>query len=163
MIDPLAMSVCVDSCAAQTTLSTVAALSKSGVHTLLGISNVSFGLPMRDSLNASFFSMALFTGLSVAIVNPNSAELQKAYRAYLALSGLDENFTEYIKFAARAAGERQRLPSARLRAAGAPVSATAPTGTARRLRALPGYSESMGPPPRTPPPHFSKPTTPWRS
>lgn len=129
VIDPLAMSVCADPDAALTTLKTVATLSASGKRTLLGISNVSFGLPMRDSLNASFFTMALFAGLSVAIVNPNSAELQKAYRAYLALSGLDENFSEYIDFAARrAAGGEAASAPAPGPAAGASAGAGAGAG-----------------------------------
>jgi len=70
-----------------------------GVHVSLGVSNVSFGLPAREVVNASFFALALENGLSAAIMNPNSAEMQKTYHAFCALRGWDENFTEYIRFA----------------------------------------------------------------
>ncbi|NLW74395.1 MAG: dihydropteroate synthase [Clostridiales bacterium] len=127
VIDPLAMSVSADPSAALATLKTVAALIDMGIHTLLGISNVSYGLPMRDTLNSAFFTMALYAGLSLAIVNPNSAEIQKAYRAYLALSGKDENFSEFIDFAKNAAkseagsGQAASAPAPAAPAAGAPA------------------------------------------
>ncbi|MGI6166751.1 MAG: homocysteine S-methyltransferase family protein [Eubacteriales bacterium] len=134
VIDPLAMSVSANPSAALTTLKTVAALSEMGIHTLLGISNVSYGLPMRDTLNSSFFTMALYAGLSLAIVNPNSAEIQKAYRAYLALSGKDENFSEFINFATNAAkseagsGQAASAPAPVAPAAGAPIGANGAGG-----------------------------------
>lgn len=67
-----------------------------GVHTSLGVSNISFGLPQRDNVNAAFFTMALQSGLSAAIVNPNSAAMRKAYDAYCALSGVDQQCMDYI-------------------------------------------------------------------
>lgn len=103
VIDPLAMSVSADPLAASVTLKTVAELSGRAIKTLLGVSNVSFGLPGRDIINSTYFTAALFAGLSLAIINPNSSEMQKAYRAYLALSGKDDNFAEYIAFASDAA------------------------------------------------------------
>lgn len=99
IIDPLAMSVSADSNAALTTLSTVAMLNRMGRYTLLGVSNVSYGLPGRDIINSVFFTMALHAGLSLAIINPNSIEMQKAYKSFLALSGKDDNFAGYIAFA----------------------------------------------------------------
>ncbi len=99
IIDPLAMSVSADPASALTTLSAVAELSKMGRYTSLGVSNVSYGLPGRDIINSVFFTMALHAGLSMAIINPNSAEMQKAYKSFLALSGKDENFKDYIAFA----------------------------------------------------------------
>ena len=65
-------------------------------HSILGVSNISFGLPQRPIVNANFFTMAMQSGLSCAIINPSSEAMMKSYRAYLALSGLDTNFTEYI-------------------------------------------------------------------
>jgi 5-methyltetrahydrofolate--homocysteine methyltransferase len=50
-------------------------------------------------VNAAFFALALQNGLSAAIMNPNSVEMQKTYYAYKALVGLDENCGEYIRFA----------------------------------------------------------------
>jgi len=65
------------------------------------VSNVSFGLPQREMITASFFTLALGRGLSAAIMNPYSAEMMKAYFSYRALAGLDENFAEYIAYAER--------------------------------------------------------------
>ncbi len=99
LVDPLAMAISADKNAANVTLACVAELTKRGIQTSLGVSNISFGLPNRELLNAVFLTQALERGLSAAIVNPNSAELQKAYRAHLALHGLDENCEAYISFA----------------------------------------------------------------
>ncbi len=105
IVDPLAMSVSADDRAAVVTLKTVAALAAKGIKTSLGVSNVSFGLPERGLLNATFFAMALHSGLSAAIVNPNSVELMKTYYAFCALGGKDSRFENYIRFAT------QTLPS----------------------------------------------------
>jgi len=67
-----------------------------GIHTSLGVSNISFGLPQREHINAAFFTMALQNGLGAAIVNPNSAAMMDAYHAYCALSGSDEKCMDYI-------------------------------------------------------------------
>lgn len=99
IVDPLAMAVSADQNAACVTLDAVRALTERGIKTSLGVSNISFGLPSRDIVNGAFFSKALDCGLSAAIINPHSAEMQKAYYAHLALRGLDENFEKYIAFA----------------------------------------------------------------
>ena len=100
IFDPLALTVSADSSAAKETLRAVDLItSRLGAKTSLGVSNVSFGLPARDILNGSFFTLALAKGLSAAIMNPHSEEMIKAYRAYLAITGLDDNFVKYIEFA----------------------------------------------------------------
>lgn len=100
IIDPLAMTVSADRNAANVTLSAVKLIrERFHVHTSLGVSNVSFGLPSRETVNAAFFALALENGLSAAILNPNSAEMLKTYYAYLALKGIDENCNEYVRFA----------------------------------------------------------------
>ncbi len=100
IFDPLAMAVSADKDAAKETLRCVKLINeKLGCKTSLGVSNVSFGLPARELINSSFFTAAMFSGLSAAIINPHSVEMMKAWRAYLALSGLDENFTDYISYA----------------------------------------------------------------
>ena len=97
IFDPLAMAVSADKNAAVETLNAVRLISEElGCHTILGISNVSFGLPNRELINSAFLTMALEKGLTAAIVNPHSEELKKAYNTYLALSGLDDNFENYI-------------------------------------------------------------------
>lgn len=67
-----------------------------GVHTVLGVSNISFGLPCRPIVNANFYTMAMFSGLSAGIINPASEDMMKSYDAYHALMNLDENCTSYI-------------------------------------------------------------------
>ncbi|MBR5926285.1 MAG: dihydropteroate synthase, partial [Firmicutes bacterium] len=98
IIDPLAMSISADKSSAETTLECVRRLSEAGCLSSLGVSNVSFGLPNRDYINAAFFTMAMQSGLSAGIVNPLSAEMMKAYYSYCALAGKDENFEKYIKY-----------------------------------------------------------------
>ena len=98
IFDPLALTVSADASAPTETLRAVEMIKgELGCHTSLGVSNVSFGLPSRDVLNSTFFTMALTRGLSAAIMNPHSSEMMGAYRAYLALSGRDESCAEYIK------------------------------------------------------------------
>lgn len=100
IFDPLTLAVSSDPTCAAETLRAVKLISEElGCKTSLGVSNVSFGLPMRDILNGSFFTMALSSGLSAAIMNPYSDEMMKAYHGYLALMGLDMGCGEYIAFA----------------------------------------------------------------
>ena len=100
IFDPLAMAVSADKFAARETLRAVELIgAELGAHTSLGVSNVSFGLPARDVLNATFFGAALSRGLTAAIINPHSPDMMRIYHAYLALFGLDDNFEGYIKYA----------------------------------------------------------------
>ena len=93
------MTVSADSSAGVQTLRAVRMLRDMGCHVSLGVSNVSFGLPNRDLLNSTYFTMALQEGLSMAILNPNSIDMMRAYYAYTALVGLDDNFSRYVDFA----------------------------------------------------------------
>ncbi len=100
IFDPLAMAVSADINAAKETLKAVGLIKNElGCHVSLGVSNVSFGLPQRDVINATFFALALGQGLSAAIMNPYSIEMMKTYYAYCALNGLDENCARYVNFA----------------------------------------------------------------
>lgn len=99
VFDTLAMAVSADPFAAKVTIKALSKIRRNlGCHTSLGVSNVSFGLPERGALNASFFLLALENGLSAAILNPNSREMIRAYKTYCALCGLDEGFADYISF-----------------------------------------------------------------
>lgn len=69
-----------------------------GVHTTLGVSNVSFGLPQREKVNTAFFTIALSKGLSAGIINPNSTAMMDAYYACCALNGSDEQCGSYIRY-----------------------------------------------------------------
>ncbi len=105
VFDTLAMTVSADIGAASVTLRALKEIKERfGVCTSLGVSNVSFGLPQRDVINGTFFTMALQNGLDAAIMNPRSPEMMKAYRSYLCLCGLDENCHEYIEFASSLCG-----------------------------------------------------------
>ena len=100
IFDPLAMAISSDSSQALVTLDAVKMLTdKLHVKTSLGVSNVSFGLPNREFITASFFTMGMQNGLSGAIMNPFSVEMMKAYYGFNALSMLDDNCAEYIDFA----------------------------------------------------------------
>lgn len=104
IFDTLTMAVSADRNAANVTLSALRRIrDELGANTVLGVSNVSFGLPNRDVLNSTFFANALENGLSAAIMNPFSAEMMKTYYSYRALHGMDENCSEYIGFASRIA------------------------------------------------------------
>ncbi len=97
VVDGLAMTISADSGSAQVTLETLRRVrDELGLHTVLGVSNISFGLPQREAVNAFFFAMALESGLSLAIINPSSAAMMAAYRSWLALSGLDDNCAGFI-------------------------------------------------------------------
>lgn len=98
VVDPLALTISADKSAGEETLKAVEMLTRLGIKTSLGVSNVSFGLPMRDFINATFFTLAMEKGLSAGIINPNSQEMMKAYYTFNALKGNDINFEKYIAF-----------------------------------------------------------------
>ena len=101
IFDPLTMAVSADKDAARETLRAVRLIKRElSANTVLGVSNVSFGLPNREAIGSVFFAEALFSGLDAAIMNPHSREMMRAYYSYLALSGLDESFSKYIGYAA---------------------------------------------------------------
>ncbi len=97
IIDGLTLTVSADAAAAKTTLATIKAVKDElKGNTILGISNVSFGLPQRELINSNFLSMAILSGLSCAIINPGNQTMMDAYRASMALLGFDESCGEYI-------------------------------------------------------------------
>lgn len=102
IFDPLAMTVSADKMSAVTTLETVKKITEHlGCNTSLGVSNVSFGLPSRDLVNAAFFTTAMENGLSAAIMNPYSERMMEAYYSFNVVKGLDENCMDFINFASR--------------------------------------------------------------
>lgn len=98
VIDPLCMTISADSQAANTTLEALRLIKeKLGVKTMLGVSNISFGLPNRQMVNTAFFTLALKAGLDFAIINPGSDLMMSAYDATLLLNGQDEGARRYIQ------------------------------------------------------------------
>ena len=85
----------------QDVLATVEALhtckTELGVRTILGVSNISFGLPCRTYLNTTFLTMAMYAGLDLAIMNPSSEEMMAAVYAYNVLINRDPQSTKYIE------------------------------------------------------------------
>lgn len=67
-----------------------------GLKTVLGVSNISFGLPNRELINCNFLQMCLTNGLDLPIMNPNVASMTGAVRAYRLLTAIDVNSTEFI-------------------------------------------------------------------
>lgn len=96
IVDPLAMAVSGDKNAALVTIDTVKELTALGIKTSVGVSNVSFGLPERDKLNAAYLTSLLSAGLTAAIVNPHSERIRDVFLNHNALYGYDEGFAEYI-------------------------------------------------------------------
>ncbi len=68
-----------------------------GLKTVLGVSNISFGLPNRELINCNFLQIALANGLDLPIMNPNVASMTGAVRAYRLLANIDKNSVEFIK------------------------------------------------------------------
>ena len=97
VIDCLAMTISSDPRSALVTLETIRRVHEElNGRTILGVSNISFGLPAREVVNAHFLTMALYAGLSCAILNPNNAVIMQAWRAFYALTALDENCADFI-------------------------------------------------------------------
>ncbi len=98
VIDVLAMTISSDPEGARVTLEALRKVrEKFGVCTVLGVSNISFGLPYRPAVNANFYTMAMQNGLSAGIINPSSEEMMKSWYSYCALMNYDSNCEAYIE------------------------------------------------------------------
>ncbi len=97
VIDALAMTISSDSSSALVTLETLQRIrDEYNGKTILGVSNISFGLPQREIVNSNFYTMAMQSGLSCGIINPNSEAMMRSYYAFKALSNLDSQCADYI-------------------------------------------------------------------
>ena len=108
LIDCLTLTVSAQQEQAAETLRAVRYVTEElGLHTVLGVSNISFGLPAREQITVSFLTQALHAGLDLPIVNPNSQAVMDAVAAYRVLSGQDRDAEDYIRrFASVPAQER---------------------------------------------------------
>ena len=107
IIDPLTLTVSTDPGNADVTLEAVRRIkTELGGTCILGVSNISFGLPARPVLGAVFLTMALCAGLDAAIINPGSPEMLRAMTAYRALTGRDPGFRAYTALMADASPEK---------------------------------------------------------
>ena len=97
ILDGLCMTVSSDSKGAINTLKTLEMIrDELGVHSILGVSNISFGLPQREIINSAFFTMAMECGLGAAIINPNSEAMMRAWYSFNALMDRDPQCSQYI-------------------------------------------------------------------
>lgn len=97
VIDALTMTMSTDNNSANITLDTVREIKAHGGRTVLGVSNISFGLPQREVINSGFFLMAMQAGLSAGIINPNARAMIQAYDTYCVLGGFDSQCMSYIE------------------------------------------------------------------
>ena len=98
VIDVLAMTISSEPDGAKVTLEALKGVREAyGVCTVLGVSNISFGLPYRPAINSNFYTMAMQNGLSAGIINPSSEDMMRSYYSFCALMNYDENCEEYIQ------------------------------------------------------------------
>ena len=96
-IDCLTLTVSAEQAAASQTLEALARVKKElGLKTVLGVSNISFGLPARPLVNQNFLMMAMTRGLDLPILNPNLAAMMAAVRCYHLLMNIDTDARDYI-------------------------------------------------------------------
>ena len=96
VIDTLTLTVSSAPQEAQTTLEALRRIHAKGGRTILGVSNVSFGLPAREKVNSASLTLALEAGLDCAIMNPLSAAMMSAWRAFAVLTARDARCEDYI-------------------------------------------------------------------
>ena len=97
VIDVLCLAVSADADSANVVLESLRRVrAELGCRTVLGVSNISFGLPARPLLNGAFYTLAMGAGLSAAIINPLSDEMMTAHRAFRALTGRDRNCEAWV-------------------------------------------------------------------
>lgn len=113
VVDVLTMTISSEPGSAQVTLDALKGVrEKYGVCTVLGVSNISFGLPCRPVINANFYTMALQNGLSAGIINPSSEDMMRSYHSFCALMNYDKNCEEYIRQYAGQTGTVAARPKA---------------------------------------------------
>lgn len=109
-IDCLCLTVSAEQDAAKETLEAVHRVkTELGLKTVLGVSNISFGLPERVIVTHNFLTMALTNGLDLPIINPNVPDMVGAVRAYNVLAGHDRNSIEYVN--AYGSKKQENLPN----------------------------------------------------
>ena len=97
VVDPLALTISTGAENAAIACEVIREMKSRGINTVMGVSNISFGLPSREAVNSTFFTMALNAGLSCGIINPQSKAMLDAFYGYRALAGYDEGCKEYVQ------------------------------------------------------------------
>ncbi len=97
VLDCMAMAVGAEPTAALECLKCIKALSDRGLSTIIGLSNVSFGMPMRNVFNRTFVAIAVSAGLSAAILNPNTTEMVETVMAADVMTNRDPYATNFLE------------------------------------------------------------------
>ncbi len=138
IVDPLVMPIGAMATAGQQVFRLVRRLREElGVNTTCGASNVSFGMPDRERINAAFLPMAIASGLTSAITNPLAAEVKAAIMAADVLMGNDQDSARWIR--------AHRLAAAPAAAPGTAAAAAAAAAAAVRTGASPGSAIPRNP------------------
>lgn len=112
VIDVLTMTISSEPDSAKVTLDALKQVTECyGVKTVLGVSNISFGLPSRPIINANFYTMAMQNGLTAGIINPSSDDMMRSYYSYCALMGYDKNCENYIEYCKKPDGLEKKTVS----------------------------------------------------
>ncbi len=99
IIDPLTLTLSAQQEDAYETLKALSMIkNKLKVKTILGVSNISFGIPQREIMNSTFFACALNSGLDACIINPCSESMMNVYKSFKAIAGYDKNCSEYVNY-----------------------------------------------------------------
>lgn len=136
VIDPLCMTISAVPSAMTETLAAVKMIKEElGVKTILGVSNISFGLPRRDIINANFYAKALHEGLDFSIINPLSESMRATYDAYRVLSGDKDGLDKYIEiYGASATPDAGKKPAQSVAASGSGSKSVQSAGAPTSLR-----------------------------
>ncbi len=125
-IDCLTLTVSAEQDSARETLEAIRLVKKElGLKTVLGVSNISFGLPNRERMNQTFLALAMSAGLDLPIINPNVASMMDTVAAFHVLSGADKGSADYVE---RFADWKPAAPSPAVKSVEKPASSSSGTG-----------------------------------
>lgn len=136
VVDCLCMAASTDQSAPRAILDGIALVKRElpGVRTVLGVSNISFGLPFRPLVNATFLAAAFAAGLDLCIINPCQQRMMDVVNSWRVLSGEDQSAQAYVAgYAARS----DAAPAATTAAASGTTSAAPSAGTPAQGQATP--------------------------
>jgi len=106
-IDTLVLTASAEQERVMETIKAIEMVKTLGVNTTIGLSNISFGLPNRKHINATFLSMCIAAGLDMPIINPMSEELKNALMAACVLTNRDKNAERYIDYSINRESEQK--------------------------------------------------------